>query len=53
MIAQPDATTSNGNVIYKIIGTLYNEVMDLLACFYRNHWLLVTASLWRQVMSPR
>jgi hypothetical protein len=31
MIARPDAATSNGNVIYKIIGTLYNEVMDILA----------------------
>jgi hypothetical protein len=46
MTAQPDARTLNGNIIYKIIGTLYHEVMDILACFYRNHWLLVTASLW-------
>jgi hypothetical protein len=53
MIVRPDAATSNGNVIYKIIRMLYNEVTDILACFYRNHWLLVTASLQRREMSPR
>jgi hypothetical protein len=55
MTAQPDAGTLNGNVIYKIIGTLYNKVTDILACFYCNHWLLVTVSLWRwllQVFGP-
>jgi hypothetical protein len=36
------------NVIYKVIGALYNEVTDILACFYRNHWLLVMASLRRR-----
>jgi hypothetical protein len=45
----PDADSPSAlqqrNVIYKVIGTLYNEVTDILACFYRYHWLLVTVSL--------
>jgi hypothetical protein len=38
----------SGNVIYKVIGMLYNEVTDILAWFYHTHWLLVTASLQRR-----
>jgi hypothetical protein len=48
MTAQPDTGTLNVSVIYKIIGTLNNEVTDIIACFYHNHWLLETASLWRR-----
>jgi hypothetical protein len=36
MISQPDAATSNSNIIYKTIRTLINKVTDIQACLLQS-----------------
>jgi hypothetical protein len=36
MISQPDAATSNGNIIYKTIRTLINKVADIQASLLQS-----------------